>query len=92
MFFAFQVRRLRRLELCRCSSCVAHECSKEPPQELLTNQSGNSAYGTYRKCTAKLTMSVDGRKADLALGAPRSQFDPAATLAVHGLGPIKVPV
>ena len=27
-----------------------------------------SAIGTYRKCTATLTMSVDGGKADLALG------------------------
>ena len=32
------------------------------------SKQGSSGFGTYRKCTAKLTMSVDGGKADLMLG------------------------
>ena len=55
-----------------------------------------SEFGTFRTCRASLTMSVDGGKADFALGAPTSEFDPNvwsgralqvdfAELAVSGL-------
>ena len=38
--------------------------------------------GTYRTCRAKLTMSVDGGKADLALGCVEVSFwDPKRTSA-----------